>query len=229
MAATNHGDNHMRPNIAAGLVALAALAALTGALLWLPAVTQADRIAVTWAAAHRQTWLTEVMFLVSAVSGPSIASVYASILLLAYLPGRQWTMTLAVALVVYGGVALNVGVKHLVHRPRPDGGDALLRLTTFSYPSGHAAAVTVFGGFLAILLARCESTRSRRAGLAAIAVWIMLVTTSRVYLGTHYPSDVLAGVLEGLAWVLLVTATLETWGMRLSWPVGRQLRGAVEP
>ena len=118
MPVTGFGDHLVPVRMAAGLVALAALVLLTWMLLWLPAVTHADVVANAWAAAHRQPWLTEALLWVSAVSGPSIVSVYAGVLLLAYLIGRQWKTALAVALVVYGGLALNVAVKHLVHRPR---------------------------------------------------------------------------------------------------------------
>ena len=229
MPVTGFGAPFVPNRIAAGLVALVALVVLTWVLLWLPAVTHADVVANAWAAAHRRPWLTEAMLWVSAVSGPSIVSVYAGVLLLAFLIGRQWKTALAVALVVYGGLALNVAVKHLVHRARPDAGDALRTLATFSYPSGHAAAVTVFGGCLMLLLAERGSLRSRCAARGAIAIWIVLVMSSRVYLGAHYPSDVLGGVLEGVAWVLLVTAALEHWGMGLSWPVGSRARGAAAP
>jgi membrane-associated phospholipid phosphatase len=115
---------------------------------------------------------------------------------------RQWLLPLL--LCVPGGMLLNVGVKQLVQRARPQFDDPLVTLGSYSFPSGHAAAATLFYGFLtAFLLAHLRS-RGWKAAVIAIAVtMVLLVGFSRVYLGAHYPSDVVGGIVEGLAWLLL--------------------------
>lgn len=74
----------------------------------------------------------------------------------------------------------------------------------FSFPSGHAAATTVILGFLAVLLSRGQSNRTRQALAITFAVYVALVAFSRLYLGAHWMSDVVGGVSLGVAWVALV-------------------------
>jgi undecaprenyl-diphosphatase len=106
-------------------------------------------------------------------------------------------------LVVPAGMLLNVGVKHVFHRARPHWDDALVQLTTYSFPSGHAVASTVFWGMCcALVFAHTRSLLWRAIAVLVAAVMIVLVCFSRVYLGAHYPSDVTAGVALGLSCVL---------------------------
>ena len=103
------------------------------------------------------------------------------------------------------GAALWVeAIKRLFERPRPTIGPHLAQFTGFSYPSGHALAATATFGMLA-LIAHCY-VRQRHGRIAIHFVcWALagLVAISRVYLGVHYPSDVIGGVLLGSAWVYL--------------------------
>ncbi|MEI9971196.1 MAG: phosphatase PAP2 family protein [Ignavibacteriota bacterium] len=93
-------------------------------------------------------------------------------------------------------------LKAAFQRPRPAVYFQLLRADTFSFPSGHALVSTVFYGLTACVLASVYP--SRRAG-AAIAVVVIALTIglSRVYLGYHYPSDVLAGWTCAIGWLAL--------------------------
>jgi undecaprenyl-diphosphatase len=120
---------------------------------------------------------------------------------------RWWLLSLVIC--VPGGMLLNVGVKHLVHRARPHFDDPLLTLSSYSFPSGHTAAATVFYGFLvAFLLARVTAPAWRRAIVAVAIVMVLLVGFSRMYLGAHYFTDVLGAVVEGVLWVLLSLAAV---------------------
>jgi undecaprenyl-diphosphatase len=92
-------------------------------------------------------------------------------------------------------------------RPRPE--LAYIHLETYSYPSGHAAVATATFTTLAFVLGR-RSGRRRTIAIAAAAIaLIALVGFSRLYLGVHYPSDVVAGVIIGLSWAAFCMATLE--------------------
>jgi membrane-associated phospholipid phosphatase len=95
-----------------------------------------------------------------------------------------------------GGTLLNLGLKQLFAAPRPDLLQHLDVVTSYSFPSGHAAGNMMLFGALALLAAR----RSVYAGAAVI---IALIGVSRVWLGVHWPSDVLAGWIEGLGWIVL--------------------------
>lgn len=198
------------------MLCVLALTGLTVAVVEVPALTSVDASTLTWLAAHRTPGATAMMLALTTLSGPSATSVYAAVLVVVCFLTRQGRLALGVALVAYGGMILNVGVKHLVHRPRPDVAHVLQTLETYSYPSGHAAAVTVFGALLMSLLAS-RPPWIRAAVVIAVLSWIVLAGTSRLYLGAHYPSDVLAGVVEGVAWVLLASTLLEHWRVRLVW------------
>jgi undecaprenyl-diphosphatase len=86
-------------------------------------------------------------------------------------------------------------------RQRPHFVDPLLTLTTYSFPSGHTLMATVFYGTLCVLIASHVRWRWRALAIAVTSFMILLVGVSRIYLGAHYLSDVLAAIAEGLAWL----------------------------
>lgn len=112
-------------------------------------------------------------------------------------PWRHQDFWITLAL-TFGAYAMSTLVKLLVHRPRPHLWKVLTPETDFSYPSGHALiSLTVVT--TAIWLA--WPTRWRRAVLVAGVCFLVLVGFSRLYLGVHYPSDIIGGWLMGAAWV----------------------------
>jgi membrane-associated phospholipid phosphatase len=111
-----------------------------------------------------------------------------------------WVLTLMLA--VFGAMLLNLLLKHLFVRARPHFDSPLLVLTTYSFPSGHTVMATVFYGTLcALIVSRNRRWLWRVLTLAAAAFLVLLVGFSRIYLGVHYLSDVLAAIAEGLAWL----------------------------
>ncbi|WP_104740771.1 phosphatase PAP2 family protein [Helicobacter bizzozeronii] len=103
--------------------------------------------------------------------------------------------------VLVGEVALKT-LKHLVQRPRPATNGELYLAHGFSFPSGHALAATLFYGLLAFLL--CFSRASvgvKMGGFVFLFLWIFLMMYERVYLGVHYPTDVLGGFFMGIGFV----------------------------
>ena len=112
-----------------------------------------------------------------------------------------WLLTLALAMV--GGMLLNVLLKVTYERARPVFEDPIVSHLTFSFPSGHTAAATTFYGVLAaFLVSRAFSPRLRAAFVAGAIVMVALVAFSRIYLGAHYLSDVIAAVCSSTVWLV---------------------------
>ena len=118
---------------------------------------------------------------------------------------REWSLVLGVT--VPGGLLLNVAAKHAVHRARPDWGHALEALESFSFPSGHTAGAAVFYGVAAAWLwPRLGSAWARTALLFAALGMVLLVATSRVARGMHFPSDCFGAMLEISVWLTVCLA-----------------------
>jgi undecaprenyl-diphosphatase len=109
-----------------------------------------------------------------------------------------------------GGIGLNNILKVGFSRPRPHIFEWGTTVSSSSFPSGHAMSATVVYVTVAYLAARLQKTRwARLATLAVAAVFVAAICFSRLYLGVHYPSDVVAGVIIGLSWASFCMATLE--------------------
>jgi undecaprenyl-diphosphatase len=155
-----------------------------------------------WLHLHTPGSLTRAMFLITqihSVLGVTVMTLAIS----AYLwikRLRIWVLTLTMA--VFGGMLINFILKHLFVRQRPHFDDPLLTLTTYSFPSGHTLMATVLYGTLCVLVvSRSVNRRWRVLTIALAGFMILLVGFSRIYLGAHYLSDVLAAIAEGLAWL----------------------------
>ena len=122
---------------------------------------------------------------------------------------HYWMIVCLIA--VPGGMLLNVALKHVFQRARPSFDDPLLSLLTYSFPSGHTAAATVFYGLLACyLVRRVHGWRARVPVVLAAVAMVVLVALSRMYLGAHYLSDVLAAAAEGAAWLAVCITAVST-------------------
>jgi undecaprenyl-diphosphatase len=109
-----------------------------------------------------------------------------------------------------GGIGLNNILKLGFSRPRPHIFEWGTTASSSSFPSGHAMSATVVYMTVAYLAARLQKTRwARLATLAVAAALVAVICVSRLYLGVHYPSDVVAGVIIGLSWASFCMATLE--------------------
>lgn len=103
-----------------------------------------------------------------------------------------------------GGAALaNYVLKFIFERARPDLWTHLVEETSFSFPSGHAMGSSAFAfGIVAILW----NTKWRPIAIVLASVYIVSIGFSRLYLGVHYPTDILAGWLLGLVWVAFIAS-----------------------
>ena len=148
--------------------------------------------------------LTPLMESVSALASPAVL-VVSLVVVMAFAPGKRPGLCCAVNLVMV--VALNLVLKAIVQRPRPED-IGLVVETGFSFPSGHSMAAMAFFGLLIWLIWHYEKNRTARiAYCLAFGIVIVLIGMSRVYLGVHYASDVIAGFCVALAWLALYTHT----------------------
>ncbi len=117
-----------------------------------------------------------------------------------------WRRAAVLFLVTMAGeVILNLILKNNYARPRPEPFFDYALPSSFSFPSGHALGSFCFYGILAwIISSRLENLAAKRSLRAAAAVLVFFIGVSRIYLGVHYPTDVLAGFVTGLIWTLSV-------------------------
>ncbi|NLX82410.1 MAG: phosphatase PAP2 family protein [Clostridiales bacterium] len=109
-------------------------------------------------------------------------------------------------------VILNLGLKALFTRPRPVEVPPLVIEAGFSFPSGHSMAAAAFYGFVIYLIRRSQMSRRAKALFSALCVGIIgLVGFSRVYLGVHYASDVVAGFLVSSLYLLVFTSFVSAY------------------
>jgi len=119
---------------------------------------------------------------------------------------RRWTPVVLMIAAAAGSLLLTVGAKEVTARARPPMALAVPPLeTSTSFPSGHTLNATVIVGVVGyLLLFRLASTRARVAVVAVTALFVVLMGLSRVYLGHHWLSDVVAAWLFGLGWLAVV-------------------------
>lgn len=191
-------------------VTIGALCAWTFAALTQDVITNEetatlDPRAETFALAHRASWLTPLMQAVSWLGSnlvlvPLLATASA-FLLLARRDRRSAVELWAAYLGAVGSYALT---KPLVGRARPPAAELLGHANGPAYPSGHATQAIVVWGMLVFLLWARRSPRGRALLLTGAAAVVLLVGASRVYLATHWLTDVLAGYALGGTWLALI-------------------------
>jgi undecaprenyl-diphosphatase len=122
---------------------------------------------------------------------------------------RYWLLTLALGM--GGGMALNVLLKQAYARARPHFDDPWVTLSSYSFPSGHTAAATLLYGVLAaFLVAHFHDWRQRAACIVGAAFAVSLVAFSRMYLGAHYLSDIVAAACSSMVWLVLCLSAVHS-------------------
>ena len=175
-------------------------------------LTVVDVLVADWLHVHATPAVTKWMLVITHANGPSAIVIFSALVSVYLLAKRDWYWLTALIVVVPGGMLLNVLMKYAFQRTRPHFDDPLLVLTTYSFPSGHVAGATLFYGLLTAYMVAHITEWRWRAAIAVLALLIVVaVAASRMYLGVHYLSDVLAAFAEGLAWLVLCLTALRTW------------------
>lgn len=159
---------------------------------------------------HGHPAFVHAMRLVSTIGGPRTFYVLAGVLTLALL-WRARRLALWVAVTMAGAALFDKTLKAVVGRARPHFEDPMSLAPGYSFPSGHALASIVGCGLLLLVLLPFLPRRARPlAGILALVI-PALVGFSRVGLGVHYVSDVVAGWVFGLAWLAATVAAFRIW------------------
>ncbi len=158
-------------------------------------------IVVGW----RQAWLTPYMQQFSDLASPVVLFVIC-LIITAFAPGRQPGRCALLNLVL--AIALNVLLKGIIQRPRPEG-FRLIAETGYSFPSGHSMVSMAFYGLIIWMIWHNEKDQMLKYVLCATFVLVIaFVGISRIYLGVHYASDVLAGFCVSLLWLAFYTKVI---------------------
>jgi len=178
-------------------------------------ILQEDMQVLVWLHTHGNPVFTGFLIAVSTLHSLTGVAVFTVILAIALARMHKYRWIFTLVLAVGGGMLLNVALKYAFHRGRPVWEDPILQIATPSFPSGHTAAATLFYGFLCVyIVSHVESFALRAAAVAAGIVMVLLVALARMYLGVHYPSDVLAAMSASTAWLVLSVASVRAYVKR---------------
>jgi undecaprenyl-diphosphatase len=141
--------------------------------------------------------------------------------------GRYRLAAFLVTTTIVGGL-VDTAVKVLVDRPRPHFADPVATAYGKSFPSGHAMSSTIVYGALLLVFLPVVPRRRRPLAIAATALLVLAIATSRIALGVHFLSDVLGGLVLGLAWLVASVAAFRVWATERGRPAAPVTAG-VEP
>jgi undecaprenyl-diphosphatase len=197
------------------VLGLAAAVAALALFLWLADFVE-DKAAVPfdasvrgWVHAHSNPTLTSFMRLMSLIGSPAFLVAFSLIAFPILLRVAHWPREALLFLVAMtGGSVLDLALKVGFHRARPPSYFGTPEPASYSFPSGHALFSVCLWGSLALLAGQRVRGAAARAAIFAGAVLLAgLIGYSRIYLGVHYPSDVIAGYAAATVWVATVGYT----------------------
>ncbi len=210
-----------QPDYGCSVARIAAVAVLFAALTVQVArsgrLTAADAPVTRWLVAHRTPTLTTAATALTDLGGPAGVT----ILVLACAGGMWWRRRRIFAPVllvgtVAGAAVANTAIKVLVARDRPPALTRLVAETSFAYPSGHVAGTTALAG---ALLVACRARTRPWHWLAAVTA-VVVIAATRLYLGVHWLTDTVAGMLVGTLVVLGSRLVADVVDTRRTAPAG---------
>lgn len=199
--------------LALGFLALVLLGWGAGEL-WIYVASSADLTAIRDAAAQRTVAIADLARVATWAGSAAVLGPLALLGCLALLWAGLRRQALALALSLGGAVLLGDAIKLLVDRSRPPVAH-LQAVSSPSFPSGHATQASAFwlSAIFTVYAAGASDLAVRIAAVLGAAI-VLAVAASRVYLGVHYPGDVVAGLILGSCWAVLTWRTLAALGRR---------------
>lgn len=191
------------------LVNITLLSELTESVMEARWVVAMDKEFTTMLYEMRSPWLSEILLQVTKLGDQETVFIVGAVVSAIFILRKRFVALVAFWLVMGGmGMSIRYG-KNFISRARPSD-VAYYEVEHFSFPSGHATTALALYGFLAYFLFRhYHKSQNQYAYLWAALVLSIIVGFSRIYLGVHYLSDVLAGFLLGLLWMLFGISLVE--------------------
>jgi undecaprenyl-diphosphatase len=171
-----------------------------------------DPVIWEWAVTHRTPALTAAAITITELGSTLSMGVIATVaVLVLWIRGRRGNAVLVATVSAGAGLLVMVG-KATVGRQRPPEEFRLVIETNESFPSGHAlASAAIIGVLLVVFVPMIRSTAWRAAAICGGVLFVLAIGWSRIYLGVHWATDVIAGWVTGVAWLLLCVTVREVW------------------
>jgi len=174
-------------------------------------LTVIDKDVSVWLHERTTPGMLALMQLITALASSVWVAIVTSLIVFVLCWKRYWYRLLAFLLVIPGGMVLTSLLKIAFHRGRPRFLDSSAIFQGYSFPSGHTMGAMLLYGMLAVLgVIAFDRWRSRVGIVIGACIMVLLVGFSRMYLGAHYLSDILAAIAFGLAWLVLCLTAVNT-------------------
>jgi membrane-associated phospholipid phosphatase len=185
--------------------------ALIDAVLDNATVVRLDLASARWIHLHVTSGGLLVFSLLTMIGSPATRTVFAIVGAIFLGVRRHWVILIAWLIAFIGGEIIQLILKDGIARHRPDYGARYLHGQSFSFPSGHTMGSAIAFSMAAyVLLLYWHPSRPWRRTIVLLAtVTVIAVAVSRVYLGVHYPSDVVAGLAAGAAWAAICISAIQ--------------------
>ena len=152
--------------------------------------------------------LNKIMIGVTFLGEPTVLAWLSLTFGLVLLVQKQWSSFIITVITATGAIVLNLWLKNMFSRARPELWERIIDVSFYSFPSGHAMISLVIYGFIGYWLA--SSLKSWRIPIIGITIFLIAaIGLSRLYLGVHWPTDVIAGYAAGLVWLITCILSLE--------------------
>ncbi len=183
-------------------------------VLYNPGVSTFDLNLMRSIASLRNTELTAFLLDFSALGAPAVTGTLTLFAVILFALKKRWHL-IYYFIAVEGGVLFwSSTLKNFVKRERPDLASRLSEVTGHSFPSGHAFGATTFYLCLTFLIWTLYPDAKHRTLLLLLSSFLIIsIGFTRMYLGVHYPTDVLGGILFGTSWTLGVTILFKAFGV----------------
>ena len=174
-----------------------------------------DRTILLWIHSFANPILDRVMYYFTRLNDPDTAFIVATVVISILIWKRFYAEARIFAIACFGGIVLSYGLKAVFGKVRPDLWESAIVDTSYSYPSGHALGSTILYGFSAYLLA-IHYPRFAKFIYPLAVLLICTIGFSRLYLGVHWPTDIIGGYGIGFLWLTFCVTMLKLNKLKLA-------------